>query len=389
MSFHVDFRGPLTGAKTMPDGTLRVKAHLARTGIQTYNYSDGRTVREYRDASEVFSEDSLDTFRGATLTVVHPNAKVEPRLWRSVAVGHVGDDARRDGDLLAATLYIKDDSTIARVKSGELVEISCGYDCKMVPEAGRTDSGEEYDARQTQVRANHVALGPANWGRAGRNVRLYLDSKETQPDSASIAFSTTSEDSSTMTDEEKKAKAEADKKAAEAKAKEEADRKESELAAEKALAEQAAKVPAVTPEAVPAPTQPEPGQVKPPGNIDSADAVKFDSAVDERLEVLDSARKVIPGFDHKGKSNAQIRREVVEAKGLKTDSKSDDYVTARFDSLVEEALKQDAADGALGNVRTVASNPVVKTDKAESAREKMVRENNEAWKNKTKPRGQK
>lgn len=388
MNFRVDFRGPLGKAQLLSDGSLKVPAYLARTGVQEYTYSDGRRVREHRPAEHVFSQSSLDSFKGLALTVQHPGAKVDPSNWKSVSVGHVGEDVRQEGQLVAASLYIKDADTIKRIQSGELVEISNGYECKMVPTPGKNDAGEDFDAIQTEIVGNHVALGPANWGRAGRNVRLYLDSKEVLSESASIAFSNP-EGITTMTDEEKKAKAEADKKAADAKAQAEAERKESEAAAEKAQAELEAKRVAEAPVQEPVVTQPEPGTPKPPGNIDSADAVKFDSMVDERLEVVENARRILPELSHKGKSNAEIRREVVEAKGLKTDSKSDDYVSARFDALLEEALRQDAADNAIGSVRQEARTVSEKKDQIETAREKMVRENNEAWKNKTKPRGQK
>lgn len=38
-----------------------------------------------------------------------------------------------------------------------------------------TYQGEDFDARQTNIRYNHVAIGPLGWGRAGRNVGLRLD----------------------------------------------------------------------------------------------------------------------------------------------------------------------------------------------------------------------
>ncbi|TXH10111.1 MAG: DUF2213 domain-containing protein [Hyphomicrobiaceae bacterium] len=398
VNFRIDFRGPLGKAQLLSDGSLKVPAFLARTGVQDYTYSDGRKVREHRPAEQVFSQSSLDTFKGLAVTVQHPNAKVDPSSWKTVSIGHVGDDVRQEGDHVAASLYIKDAETIRKIQSGELVEISNGYECKMVAQPGRNDAGEEYDAIQTDIVGNHVALGPSNWGRAGRNVRLYLDSKEANTESAIIAFS--SEDSE-MTDEEKKAKAEADKKAAEdkakaeaaSKAKEEAERKESEAAAEKAEKEALAKAEAEKTGEAPAGDQtpaPESGQVKLPGNIDSADAVKFDAAVDERLEVVANARRIMgEDFAHKGKSNAQIRAEVVSAKGVKCDGKDDSYVAARFDALIEAAVKQDAADNALGNLREDANKTTTKLDKAEEARANMVKANTEAWKNKSKPRGQK
>lgn len=360
----------------MPDGSLKVRAHLARTGIQNYTYSDGRLVREYRDPKEVFSETTLDSFRGASLTVQHPTSKVHPKSWRGVTVGHVAEDVRQDGELMAATLYIKDQDAIERVKSGELVELSCGYECEMVPESGKTDTGEEFDAKQTRIIGNHVALGPANWGRAGRNVRLYLDDGET----AILDVATSIEDSMTK---EQEAKAAADKKAAD-EAQALADKK----LADEAAAAEAAKV-VVPPAPLEAPVAPvlETPQVKGPGNIDSVDAVKVDSLVDERLEVVATARRIVgDSFDHKGKTNAQIMAEVVAAKlpNLKLDGRDPSYVQSRFDSLAEAQVKQDEADQVLGATRVAAGNPVPKKDQAEDARTRMIAEGLNAWKRGTK-----
>lgn len=361
-TFRIDFRGPLGQAQELADGTLRVPAYLARTGVQHYTYSDGRRVREHRPADEVFSEDSLATFRGAAITVEHPAGKVNPSSWRGVAVGHVGDDVRREGNLMAASLYIKDHATIARVKSGELVEISNGYECQMDPVQGKNDDGEEFDAIQRRIVGNHVALGPANWGRAGRNVRLYLDSDDTV---TGVAF-----ESASITDMDKPSD-----KAPEVKPK-------VEPAKDPAPAPEPVKAPEpeVKPEPAPALEEPE---LKKPGNNDS-----LDSVIDARLEIVAKAKRLVgDSFDYKGKSNAQIMAEVVSAKGLKVDGKGPDYVEARFDSLIEEADKTDSANASLVSLQAPTKTPgpvEVKVDRAYSARENMVQAGRDAWKSGTK-----
>jgi hypothetical protein len=82
---------------------------------------------------------------------------------------------RQDGALVTAALVIEDADSIARVERGEDKELSCGYSCDVQAKPG-TWRGQRYDAVQTNIRYNHIALGPAGWGRAGSDVSLRLDS---------------------------------------------------------------------------------------------------------------------------------------------------------------------------------------------------------------------
>jgi len=131
-------------------------------------------VRELRHPDDVFKEDSLATLAGAPVTIGHPG-KVAPENYRNYTVGHVADQVERKDDRFVAThLRVQDAKAVAGVEKGELLEISCGYDCDAVPEKGEYN-GEKYDARQTNIVYNHVALLPPNHGRAGNDVRIRFD----------------------------------------------------------------------------------------------------------------------------------------------------------------------------------------------------------------------
>jgi hypothetical protein len=54
--------------------------------------------------------------------------------------------------------------------------VSLGYETDLDMTPGTAPDGTRYDAIQRRVRANHVALGPSGWGRAGSAVALRLDS---------------------------------------------------------------------------------------------------------------------------------------------------------------------------------------------------------------------
>jgi len=155
-------------------------ATIARTGVQTYRRADGTEVREYRAPEQVFSAESLATLGGIPITIGHPGA-VTPANYRQHAVGHVSDlPAQRKSDSGAewveAQLIVNDGETLARIdrEQGD-VTISMGYTADVLAQPGVTPSGERYDALQTNVRFNHLALWPVGGPRAGAGARLRLD----------------------------------------------------------------------------------------------------------------------------------------------------------------------------------------------------------------------
>jgi uncharacterized protein len=153
-------------------------AYLTRCGVFTYKYPNGQEVRELRHPSDVFAKDSLVSLRAVPLVVGHPDT-IDGGNWKTHSIGHVGDDVHVDGIHVAASVHVQDANTADSVGS-ELVELSCGYSCKVVPEQGTYD-GIPYDSRQTQIRYNHVGLGPEGWGRAGSSVRVYFDAQDSEP----------------------------------------------------------------------------------------------------------------------------------------------------------------------------------------------------------------
>ncbi len=156
MSFRLDY-GRLDGAQRTPSGGLKIPAFVTRTGVFAYKTDQGTIVRELRHPDHVFSKESLDSMEDATN-----------------AVGHVRN-VEASGKFVAARAVVQDAAAIKGVEDGSLVEVSCGYSCDVVNTPG-TYEGETYDSVQTNIRYNHVALGPRGWGRAGSSVALRLDS---------------------------------------------------------------------------------------------------------------------------------------------------------------------------------------------------------------------
>lgn len=154
------------------DGYLAVRAKAARTGVYDYlageigapdTFKPTDKVKVYRDEAEVFAEDAVRSFIGRPITNDHPAEAVTADNWKQHARGTVMS-ALRDGDFLAFDLVLMDAEAIADVEKGKR-ELSNGYACDFDWTPGTAPDGTAYDARQTQIRGNHVAV--VDKGRAG------------------------------------------------------------------------------------------------------------------------------------------------------------------------------------------------------------------------------
>ena len=162
--------------KETPEGFLACEGvAIARTGVLKYMRGEvpiePNSVGEIeveRTADVLFSDDCLASFEGKPITLNHPPDFVTPDNWREYAVGTL-QNVRGDGEFLLADLLITDENAISFVKSGELRELSCGY------EADYTDTGVG-KGRQTRIIGNHVALVPE--GRCGASCAIFDASPE-------------------------------------------------------------------------------------------------------------------------------------------------------------------------------------------------------------------
>jgi hypothetical protein len=170
----IDARGKLDKMARTPLGGARVPASLTRTGVLRYRQGDGTVRRELRLPEEVFHADSLETLRGAPITVGHPysiGGLLDAGTYRAHTVGHT-EDVRQDGKtLVAGNLCVQDGPTADRIDRGELSDVSLGYQCRMDETPG-VWNGEPYDAIQRGIRYNHTALLAPNTSRADVGLRL-------------------------------------------------------------------------------------------------------------------------------------------------------------------------------------------------------------------------
>jgi len=164
----------VSGTRRTSDGYLVAEAKAVRTGIQLYlgdevGKPDMQVVRVYRPEEEVFSDASLQSFTHAPVTDDHPKESVTSANWKDLAVGEVSTAAKKDGEWVWLPLILKDAKAISKVE-GDKRELSAGYTCELVWGDGVTPSGEAYDAKQTNIKINHLAI--VDRARAGSQARI-------------------------------------------------------------------------------------------------------------------------------------------------------------------------------------------------------------------------
>jgi uncharacterized protein len=380
----LDF-GRMSKAKRTPQGGLRVPAYLTRVGVFTYKRKDGTQQRELRPPEEVFHPDSLATLPDIPVTKLHPTEPVTTANWSTHAKGHVGEVIKADGKFIAAELALQDEEVVNDVETEKLKEISLGYTCNLDARSGVWE-GESYDAVQHSIRYNHAALGPANWGRAGSEVRLRMDSDAVmidRQDSKGPEVGTHQEkpmkkirldgieydvDSEAFAQAWEKHQKRIDAEAAELKSKLEtlqgrADAADKELEKLKKEREEL------------------------------ADPKRLDAAVSARVELVTKARSVL-GEEAKldGKTDREIMSAALEHKfkDMKCDDMSDERIAGAFDFMCRstgshdkdtKSKKRNDSLGTANGALDQASKGKGKDERldSEAARQRMYDRNTKAW----------
>lgn len=326
----------IAGTRIREDGYLVVDARVARAGnVQRYLGSEvGKPelpyVDVFRPEAEVFSQDTMASFAHRPVTDDHPTEAVTKDNWKKLARGQTDGEIKRDGEFLRVPLMVADGEAIQKVQDGKR-ELSAGYTCDLKWEKGTSPSGQTFDAIQTNIRANHVAIVAR--GRAGKDCRIgdadhwgsapIVVDKETKMNLRTVlvdglSVETTDQGAQAIDklqkDNAKLAQQLADSASASQKAMEEKDK---ELAKKDAALDDAkAKV---------------------------LDQVAVDKLVADRVVLEGVASKITPDIKPAGLSDADLRRAVVKAKlgdAIPADKLANDtYVLARFDILADEAGK--------------------------------------------------
>jgi hypothetical protein len=321
----------------------------------------------------------MKSLRLVPLTNLHPPTMLDAGNARSYAVGAVGENIRRDGRWIVAPLAVHDKQTVTQMDSGELRQVSAGYECELDETPGMTPDGERYDAVQRQIDHNHVALVPN--ARAGRDAAVRMDAAVSDDDEP--AAPAQRKGTTVNLEQALAALAAAQEKLGAEKAR--ADAAESKVARFDALTAERDDLKDRLAKADKARTDAEAGV---PMRIKAR--VALETAAREILGRTDAEDGESSEAKFDDKSDREIKLAVikhvtdadcdVDSSGAK---RSDEYVNARYDAAVERASA--SADTFRATHDIIAGNHLhmdaldserAKTDKA---REDMLRANREAW----------
>lgn len=145
---------------------------LTRTGIFEYVQPDGSIRRELRRPEDVFDPESLASYEGKPVIITHSAQTVDTSNIHKEEVGCILTPGYQDGETVRAKIVLHDPDA---VKASGFRELSLGYHLELIETPGELD-GMAYDAIQTNIRVNHLALVAA--ARAGEDTRLNMDGKD-------------------------------------------------------------------------------------------------------------------------------------------------------------------------------------------------------------------
>lgn len=147
---------------------------LTSCGIFEYTNPDGSIRRELRIPENVFSPESLKTYKGKPIIITHDAGVVTKENVDNEQIGTILSEGYQDGEDVRAEIIIHDTD---KMKDCGLKELSLGYNLDLVEEPGEWN-GEPYDAIQTNIVINHLALVAS--ARAGEQARLNIDGSDEQ-----------------------------------------------------------------------------------------------------------------------------------------------------------------------------------------------------------------
>jgi hypothetical protein len=351
------------GIRITNDGYLVAEARVARTGIQLYSAGElgldgepGRPVRVYRPPEEVFAADAMASYAHRPITSDHPSELIDAANWQEFAKGQTGDEVLRDGEFVRVPIMLMDKAAIEDHANGKR-QLSMGYTMDLDTTAGTTPEGEQYDAVQTNLRMNHLAL--VSRARGGSDLKLGDNHMENSTTMSDLKLTTVTVDGLSVetTDAGAQAISKLQTELADA-------RKTVETEGTAHATELAAKDTELA------------GK---DAEIDTLKATQLsdadlDKKVNDRADLIATAHRVADK-DYSGLSDTDIRKTAVAAAlGQDTvDGKSDDYISARFDILSEDATQDPVRRVVRGKLQVVG-------DDVTEAHTAMVDNMQDAWK---------
>lgn len=343
------------------DSFLRAKVSIARDGVFAYLNSDGTIQYEAKLPEEIFSELTIQTAKGVPVTDGHPpfsngtKGLITPNNYTQYVKGALGDAITVADGMLVGEETIYDAALIEDLKAGKKVEVSIGFTMERDTTPGEYN-GQRYDAAQRNIRINHLAH--VEHGRAGSDIRACLDSALTDAVAVQI-----------IDKGEKQMNPSTPKTAADA-----VDDAGIMAGLKKIFTLLSRHDGGEVPPAAPDPAAPSsddlakrvgdiekiltslismfekslpkisPDSPQPP---DAPSSAALDSAIAERIKLIDAAKAIAPDVKTDGMSAKELKLSVIKsalpfAADIRVDALSDDQLNARYDAACDLAREKAA-----------------------------------------------
>lgn len=168
-------RGQVKGdAFITEEGYIKANAVVTRTGVFLYKNPDGTIRKELRHPDDVLKTDSLDSMKMIPVTNGHPQERlVSAENAKRLAIGFTGETVTLDGEFILSNFIITDLGGVKDVTEKNRKELSLGYTVDLIPEEG-VYKDQPYNFRQTNIKYNHLSI--VDNARAGSEARIALDS---------------------------------------------------------------------------------------------------------------------------------------------------------------------------------------------------------------------
>lgn len=147
-------------------------ARLTRCGIFTYHTPQG-VRRELRLPEDVFSPETMRSFRSRSVTNEHPDEMVDGKNWKRHTIGWLSGKPKQDGDHVLGKLYFPSADDAKKLWRQGRRQVSLGYSCSLEETPGDHPQYGKYDAIQRDIRGNHCAI--VDVARAGHTAAVRLD----------------------------------------------------------------------------------------------------------------------------------------------------------------------------------------------------------------------
>lgn len=166
--FHID-RGKIFKAEKTPEGFLNCHAQVARVGELRYRNPNGSDRIERVTKEVLFNADSYNSLKMKPVTCPeHPPVMLDSKNANQYSKGTTSNVVTIDGSFLGICLTITDQQAIDAIEAGTQ-EVSCGYMATTRPLPDGT-------FQQVTRDYNHLSIVPK--GRAGSEVRISMDSED-------------------------------------------------------------------------------------------------------------------------------------------------------------------------------------------------------------------